>query len=185
MTIWFTSDTHFGHNRIITYCSRPFIDSIEMEEVMIERFNSRVRPGDLLYHLGDVCWSSYPLTPRSSPTSNGKHGFFDRINCHQFQLILGNHDGKKIEEYKSRFVWVGDYKKIKVGDIEVVLSHYPFRTWVGRGHGTYHLYGHIHNRLPGDGRSMDVGVDALDFYPISLEEVVEKLKDKPFYAEEP
>jgi calcineurin-like phosphoesterase family protein len=32
MSIWFTSDTHFGHERIVSYCKRPFRDVDEMNE---------------------------------------------------------------------------------------------------------------------------------------------------------
>ncbi len=45
-------------------------------------------------------------------------------------------------------------------------------------HGAYHLYGHSHGALPGIGRSMDVGAPCVNYTPISMAEVVEKLKDK-------
>ena len=51
---WITSDTHFFHNRIIQYEDRPFANAMEMNEQMIERWNSVVRKDDLVYHLGDV-----------------------------------------------------------------------------------------------------------------------------------
>jgi len=42
--IWFTSDTHLGHSRIIQYCERPFICHEEMEAEIIRRFNSVMKP---------------------------------------------------------------------------------------------------------------------------------------------
>ena len=55
------------------------------------------------------------------------------------------------------------------------MSHYAHRTWRNSVHGAFHLYGHSHGDLPGLGRSMDVGVDANDYAPISIAAVVEKL----------
>lgn len=34
--IYFTADTHFGHENFIRFCSRPFASAEEMDEVMIE-----------------------------------------------------------------------------------------------------------------------------------------------------
>jgi len=173
---WFTADTHFGHARIIQYCNRPFQDAEEQDEAILERFNSVIKPGDLLYHLGDICWSTFNLSK-----------FFGRLNTQEVHLIKGNHDNKHGSEY-SRFRSVSDLKHLSVGVdgtiTAFVLCHYPMRTWKSKGRGGYHLYGHVHGRMPGLDRSMDVGVDTNNFYPYSAEEIVAKLKDQPFYAEE-
>jgi hypothetical protein len=44
----------------------------------------------------------------------------------------------------------------------VILCHYGMRVWPASHHGSVHFYGHSHGRLPGYGRSRDVGVDMLD-----------------------
>ena len=46
--IWFTADLHLGHTNIIKYCRRPFGSAEEMNEVILERFNSVISPGDPL-----------------------------------------------------------------------------------------------------------------------------------------
>lgn len=171
MTTWFTADLHLGHSRIIDYCSRPFKNYDEMEDVLLENFNSRIKRGDALYILGDVAWSSYKY-----PSSR----FFNRLNSKQIHLILGNHDDKKVMERSRLFAWIGDYKNLHHNQTSLVLCHYPLRTWVGKGHGAYHLYGHVHGRMEGIGRSMDVGVDPLNYFPISAEEVVEKLSTQSY-----
>jgi calcineurin-like phosphoesterase family protein len=170
--VWFTADTHLGHNNIIRYCKRPFSSHEEMEEVMLERFNKVLRKGDLLYHLGDVAWSEYELG-----------GFFGRLNTRSVHLILGNHDNRKEEEYKRHFQWVGQGKKVNVERVPVLLYHYPIRSWQSKGRGGYHLYGHCHGTVePGLDRSMDVGVDTHNYSPWSWDEVHERLKDIPMFS---
>ena len=44
--IYFTADTHFGHENVIRFCGRPYATAVEMDEAMIENWNSRVKGND-------------------------------------------------------------------------------------------------------------------------------------------
>ena len=52
MTIWISSDHHFCHNKILTYCSetRPYNDIEEMNSDYIKKWNSVVKPSDIVYY---------------------------------------------------------------------------------------------------------------------------------------
>lgn len=52
--IYFIADTHFYHNNIIKYCDRPFEDVEEMNNYIVKKWNSVVKPNDIILHLGDV-----------------------------------------------------------------------------------------------------------------------------------
>lgn len=170
--VYFTADSHFGHSRIIQYCNRPFSNHEEMDEAILERFNSVIKKGDSLYHLGDVSWSTYPLD-----------NFFGRLNTKQVHLIYGNHDKPKVCHHES--IRSYDYiKNLHLDNLSVVLCHYAMRSWASRSHGGLHLYGHSHGKLPGLGRSMDVGVDTNNFYPYAWEEIRDSLTKIDWKPEE-
>lgn len=52
--IYFTADTHFGHENVIRFCDRPFSSANEMDEAMIANWNARVKGDDTVYVLGDM-----------------------------------------------------------------------------------------------------------------------------------
>lgn len=192
--IFFTADTHFSHPNIIKYCERPFSSVEEMDETLIINWNSRIRPGDIVYHLGDFAFQRDLQKYKNLVKSlNG-----------QIQLIKGNHDRFNNKEYINLgFTWVGDYKKVKIFDKEIVLCHYAMRTWDKSHHGSWMFFGHTHGNLQSifslnviikdhhgeqlkffnieellgiAGKTMDVGVDTNNYFPYSFEEIQEKLK---------
>jgi calcineurin-like phosphoesterase family protein len=56
----------------------------------------------------------------------------------------------------------------------LVLCHYPFRSWNGQGRGAINLHGHSHGRMKPLPRQFDVGVDARDFRPVTLDQLLSK-----------
>jgi calcineurin-like phosphoesterase family protein len=156
----FISDTHFNHQRIIAIC-RPRFTSIEqMNQYLIDGWNSRVKPGDIIYHLGDFGWKD------SEPVLR-------KLNGQKF-LITGSHDSEA-ERLKKYFCQLTPMKEIKIGDQHVVMSHCAMRVWEKSHYGAWHLYGHSHGNLPPWGKSFDVGVDAHDYLPWTWDEVVAKM----------
>lgn len=161
MTIWFTSDHHFGHARIVELAHRPFESVEEMDETMISRWNERVDNGDLVYHLGDFAFCDH--TP-----------YLERLNG-QKRLILGNHDHSNRVRKAKGWNTVDSLLHVTVDDTPLVLCHYAMRVWNRSHYGALHLYGHSHGSLPGDSQSLDVGVDCWQFYPIALTTIRERL----------
>lgn len=176
MTIWFTSDEHYGHKNILNFCGRPFTDLDEMREGLIKRHNEAVDPGDLVYHLGDMFWRTMNATEMGD--------ILLRLNGNHY-YIRGNHE-EAIDRnpgIASFFVWVKERERIKPeGGPKrgIVLDHYAGRVWNGSDKGSWQLYGHSHGQLPDATHllSMDVGVDANEYYPVPLEMVAATMRDK-------
>ena len=51
--IWFTSDTHFGHENMLRLADRPWSNVAQMNDAMVASINSKVAADDELYILGD------------------------------------------------------------------------------------------------------------------------------------
>lgn len=167
--IFFSSDLHFHHRNIMSFCPTTRLgNSIdEMNELLIQKYNSRVSNNDTVYLLGDISFGTFEQTKDTISRLNGtKH------------LIYGNHDQviRKHQELQNLFESVQDYKRIRIGKTTVILCHFPFRSWDMRHHGSFHLFGHTHGKLDEYplGRSMDVGIDARpdgDMLPWSWEDI--------------
>ena len=56
--IYFTADTHFGHENVIRFCRRPYATAAEMDEALIDNWNSRVKGNDTVFILGDMFFRS-------------------------------------------------------------------------------------------------------------------------------
>lgn len=172
MNYWFTSDQHYGHKNIIEYSKRPFANVEEMNETLVTNFNSLVKKGDCVYLLGDVLFG----------TKDFARGILRRLNGNKF-LIYGNHDRtlrENPELTKEFFSWAREYSEIKIGEQKLVLCHYSMRVWNKSHYGSYQLYGHSHGSLFDDPklRSMDVGVDPSNYFPLSFDQVQAHMNKK-------
>jgi calcineurin-like phosphoesterase family protein len=165
MPVFFTSDQHFGHAAARSFYRRPFLSIAEMDQVMIDRWNAVVAPGDELWHLGD--FAVRQSAERVASLLKMLHG--------QKHLIVGNNDDLPVTECAG---WqsVQPYAEVTVDGTRLILCHYPFRTWRDMGRGAINLHGHSHGRLKPLPRQFDVGVDVRDFQPVKLAEMIAKAR---------
>lgn len=135
-----------------------------MHEVIIERWNSRVKDGDRVYHLGDVCMN-LKWAQQIMPKLNGTK-----------RLIVGNHDPIQA------LCQAGLFKKVYMmkwfPEIDCVLSHLPLDTRSFRWRCKANLHGHVHNPAAEDDPyhwgpyHLNVNVELNNYYPWSMDEVV-------------
>ena len=157
MTLFFTSDHHFGHGATLGQFRRPFRSTFEMNEALIARWNECVARDDEVWHLGDFAYRMVPAAMAAvlSRLNGVKH------------LIAGNNDFAATLTLTG---WssVRDYAELELEGAHLVLCHYPFRTWNRMGKGALNLHGHSHGRLARVTRQIDVGVDVWDYRPVTL-----------------
>lgn len=178
--IYFTSDTHFLHANVLGFMEERHNrwETIEeMNDALIANINEVVGVKDELYHLGDFSFRG---------TREEAIALRSRIRCKRVHLIHGNHDKDwSRPEVEGTFIVEPMIKVLKVDGKKLALSHFPMMDWPGMSHGSYHLHGHIHT--VGDAYNQlnksqnipryDVGVDANDFRPVSLETIFDFFAD--------
>ena len=168
MEIFWTADTHYDHNRIVTQYGRPFTDIYEMNQSLVDNINDIAGRRDLLYHLGDVSWCDPAI-------------FFDLIKC-RVKLVVGNHDKRRMRQLRrlaesGRIEMFHGYLDLKINKQKITACHYPMRAWNCSVHGAWLLHGHTHGKIENpDFLTMDVGVDANEFKPVSHDQVINRME---------
>lgn len=165
---WFISDTHFFHTNVLKFMKdektrmrSEFSSLDEMHEVMIERWNSCVKPQDYIYHLGDVTFQYH------RPFQE----LMWRLNGHK-RLIVGNHDKLKQDGLLKHFDKVELWKGFK--EFNFTCSHIPLRLDSLRD-GKYNVHGHLHHRKMDDPHYINVSVEQNNYYPFHLDDILKRI----------
>jgi calcineurin-like phosphoesterase family protein len=175
MKTWITSDLHFGHKNIMKFCPQTrarFNDDVAyMNNAMVEEWNARVEPGDLVYILGDVAFMSGSDAGR----------MINRLYGTKI-LVEGNHDRKTLQDatFRGAFAEVHKYLDITYDGHKCVMFHYPIFEWDQMHRGALHFHGHLHGGTTGmeKYRCMDVGMDSTGEIVISMDRAIRMIKDK-------
>ena len=183
------ADLHLGHPGVCKFLGpdgktplRPWDNTTDMDEALIENWNSVVGPDDETYVLGDVVLSRKAL-PTIARLNGRKH------------LIKGNHDIFRINEYLEYFYEVSACKVLK----EMILTHIPVHT-SQLDRFKFNVHGHLHAyKVMKSGTSVDregyyskvedprymcVSVEQTDFKPVALDEIREELSRRQRYFPE-
>lgn len=173
MTIFVTSDLHFGHANIIKYAQKTrgrFANIKEMDDYIIDTWNSTVKYNDIVYILGDFIFGSQQRAVEVASSLNGR-----KI------LIKGNHDVKvtKSKEFCGEFEGIYSYYHLYYEKKNIIMFHYPILSWDRQRYGAIHLYGHLHGNPSGieQYRAMDVGFDATGQVVMKLEDVILRIEN--------
>jgi calcineurin-like phosphoesterase family protein len=158
MTIYYTSNTHFGHpllavlrgfvkpeyeylkqhpdgiHEAVTAGRHKMADIADVpahDKAIIDNWNSVVAPEDEVWHLGDVSYrTELSHMRRCIWQLNGK-----------IHLVSGNHDEcsqwskkwqDKLPEYTCVFADVAENAVVKINGKKVNLSHYPYIAALGQ-----------------------------------------------------
>lgn len=170
----YISDTHFGHTNSIYFDNRPFVDRDEMDRVMIERWNNKVRSEDEVYIIGDFAVRS----------SRDEAWYLRQLKGHK-HLVIGNHDMKLLNNEKAMKHFESVDKIMEISDeingekTTIVLCHYPLAEWNKSRYGAWHIHGHIHKStgttaryMAGIEHSLNAAAAINDFTPVTIEELI-------------
>lgn len=136
--IWFTSDLHFYHNNCVIFGKRPCTFETH-NEFIIDSLSQSIKPGDIVYHLGDL---SFGKVEQDAELIR----FLNKLNV-SWNFILGNHDKvHRLEAIASKLngKFLGAYHQTSLDSHPIMLCHYPIEDWNKKHRGSLHLHGHIH-----------------------------------------
>ena len=159
--IFVISDTHFGHANMLKFVRadgtlvRPFTSLEEVDELMVDRWNSTIRDNDIVYHLGDVYM-------------HDGHRHLARLRGRK-RLILGNHDNGKSSYIQCHFQKVLMWRMFP--EFDCVLTHVPIHE-SGMYKVQYNLHGHIHEKPSPTSRHVNCSVEIMDYTPRSIEQII-------------
>lgn len=163
---FFIADTHFGHKNIIDYENRPFNNTEEMDQIIIENWNKTVKPKDKIYILGDFAAGDKTRIVELIKLLNGYKVF-----------ILGNHD--KCYPYawwnSAGFDMVSEYPVII--DEWFILSHEPLYTNTNMPY--VNIFGHVHGNPEYKNYSKQhfcVSCERINYIPIELKKIIKTIQ---------
>lgn len=190
--IFFISDLHICHKNILHH-SKERVGAMNLkdktdieghDEYIINMWLNQTKRGDHIYVLGDFIMSNQQESIKilNRLKSNG---------C-KIHLIVGNHD-KSTQKMYNMFesidiIKVVNFKKTMFDfleeDFQIVMCHYPMKSWFNKCRGSLHLYGHVHWNSPwvdeSDDLCFNVGYDnpMCNYKLFTLEQVYDYYKKK-------
>lgn len=151
--ILFISDTHFGHTNMAL--KRGFSSAEEMDEHIIQKWNSKVHKKDTVFILGDITMEK------------DSYEILDRLNGYK-KVVLGNHDQPqhipKLLKYVNSVCGMFKYKNF-------ILTHCPIHeSEINRF--SKNVHGHVHENSLADRRYINVSCEVVDYTPKYIEELI-------------
>ena len=184
MKTFFTSDLHFQSTEspgIIDWAHRPFKSVEKHDAALIRGIQERVKPDDLLIHVGD--FMNYGKN-RGRESGRAKPEEYVKRIGRQIVFLEGNHDPN------NHVRTIGRTLTTKVGRYVVSVGHYPagdprfefvdtpcYESKLGRVQ--IHLCGHVHDKWRHAWEiwhdscflCINVGTDAWHYHPVSEAEL--------------
>jgi calcineurin-like phosphoesterase family protein len=161
MSTFFTSDLHLGHPAAAEL--RGFGSVSEHDDHILHNL-AFLWKHDKLFILGDVAWNPQSLKKLLE------------IRCVK-DVVLGNHDQMQAAQYLEVFNRMWGIVRYK----QYWLTHCPIHPQeMFRARGNIH--GHIHNggkTKNVEGPYLNVNVDFNNYHPVTMQEVMDKLPDRP------
>lgn len=169
---FYTSDIHAAHCHLAHF--RGFVSVEEMEDTIVQNFNSILTKRDTLYHLGDFYWKNDLI---------GIKKFIARLNFRKLIFLKGNHDKpliRYIKQSKDCRLELHNDLFLKDSSYNLHLYHYPVDDFNQKYNGGYHLFGHQHKNQDGAHSKIknayNVNVDMNNYMPLNIYDIVEIVK---------
>ena len=171
MATYLIGNCQFGRATIIKQNKRPFDNVQEMNEEMIQRWNSVVTDEDDVIHLGNFAWD--PKTAQDALLRLNGTIFFTR----------GEHDAA-LEVLESKGMLRSRVKMIDclthLPELNLSMTYWPLKVWPNkRGKKSYNIIGYPEKKFKSDpkDRIINVSTDLWKNQPQDLQKLLEIFSD--------
>lgn len=169
MNIWFISDTHFGHDKIINYFKRPFQSIEEMNSILITNWNKVVKPDDTVFHLGDF---SFDKSSHESPTGQKANIYKQQLNGNIILLKSRHDENNHCKTVINSIV-------IFHGGKHIFITHNPKNAnlryefnFTGHSHGVSGTFNKKENSI-----IVDLSVENWNYTPVSIQDILVRYEE--------
>lgn len=180
MTTFFTADLHLRHKRIMQLCHRDIFlkDIRKMNNGLIANWNRVVTKHDVIYHIGDFCYTDNPdIYAKYMHRIHGKtifiRGNHDVGLQHANYYICRNIEGMKIfMRHWPPWQILDTHKKyghqIEVPiDVDLILCGHVHNAWKWK----YYVHKIGQRKIP----VINIGTDVWGYKPVSLNNIMEEI----------
>lgn len=189
--VWFVSDLHYCHEKDFILNPRGCKTVQEHKDLIVSTWNKSVSKDDTVFVLGDT------VVGAKDKSVQEFNYLLETLNYSRLYMMPGNHAAgyKDFAKYNQDFLvpntdkvvhFIPNYYEIVVDGQFIVLSHYPILSWNEMSHGSWMLYGHVHNNLIKTpwvrdnymtGKNLDVSIESVGG-PIEFETVKTLMNSK-------
>jgi calcineurin-like phosphoesterase family protein len=158
---YLVSDLHFGHEMTLLFVPRPFNSTHDMNKALVQNWNDTVKPGDVVWNLGDLSWTK-PV------------GFWTRMLNGKILHIKGNHD--RPAKWKKRYAILrrGEHTFFLVHDPDDPVIPRDYQGWIihGHHHGGRDINGNSYPFIDGVNKRINVVCELTDYKPVDMDWLV-------------
>lgn len=165
-----TSNLQLGRPSAIEIYNRPFDNVDEMTEGLIERWNSVVKDGDLVYHLGNFAWD--PKTAQHAMSKLKGTIWF----------IPGEYDDAIIELAGKGMLINGakvERQIMPLHKMKSTISYWPLGKWPGANEDYWSIIGYPDKAFKSDPKqkTINASTDLWGLKPQNLEHIIGIFQD--------
>lgn len=174
MATYLIANCQFGRASVIKSNDRPYGNVQDMNEDMIEKWNSVVTDQDDVIHLGNFAWD---------PTT--AHEVLEQLNGRSIHLVPAEYD-QAILEMQSKQLLPRRSKVInrifEQGQLNATFAYWPLVEWPSKTKGHYLFYGFYGKKYKPDHKKkmINMAVEFWNYTPQDINSLMRLFEDKDF-----
>lgn len=170
MAVFVTANMQLGRPNAIKKYKRPYANVDEMNDAMIQLWNSQVSTSDIVYHLGNFAWD--PKTAQDALTKMKGRIFLMPAEIDDALMVLAQKG--LLPEHCSLMNRI-----LPIDSHKCNMSYWPMLDWPNKNKGYWSIIGHPDKKYKSNPATkvINVSTDLWGHKPQNLQRVLELFSD--------